>query len=82
MFLRFGSTVLEPAEYRSRKRAALLEYAAFHGRQRLRPSRADDHDFRSYHREAVRRITDEHPADREVAAMAVSVRAMLRRRNA
>jgi glycosyltransferase involved in cell wall biosynthesis len=68
MLLRYGPTALERAEYRSRLNFELRRYCWYHLKQRMRPSRIRDREFRDFHRDALRRIAEDGQADRAVQA--------------
>jgi glycosyltransferase involved in cell wall biosynthesis len=75
--LRYGPTVLTDEELRARVRAQLRQYAGWHLKQCVRPSRWRDPEFRSYHREQLDRIVDAGDGDPYVSATARLVFSLL-----
>jgi glycosyltransferase involved in cell wall biosynthesis len=78
MLLRYGPDVFGEAEFRRRLRIDLAEYVWWHAKQRLRPSRHGDDEFRAFHLRAVELISAEAGEYGEVKRAMRLVRRLLR----
>ena len=77
MLLRYGPRVLSRTELRERLRFELAVYLWFHAKQRIKPSRWRDDEFRRFHEQVSRILEDEAEGDRETRIAMKAVRALL-----
>jgi glycosyltransferase involved in cell wall biosynthesis len=59
---RYGPATLSPEDFREELNADVAAYARYHSKQRLKPSRLSDVQFREYHRRAIDQLLGQHDA--------------------
>jgi glycosyltransferase involved in cell wall biosynthesis len=77
MLIRYGPQVLSWTEYRSRLQTELRRYVGWQAKQRLKPSRLRDAEFRDYHRRVIDEIEADAAGDREVRRAMTVIRWLL-----
>ena len=82
MLLRYGPDVLSLEEFRARLRYELGVYLWFHAKQRVKPSRWRDKEFRRFHSRISRVLEVESKGNREVEFAMRAVRGLLGPRSA